>query len=235
MAKEHKDLDVDKWLLENSNIQTVSEAEHQRYINTQKEWCSTEEGKQHMSRISNIAWSNEVSRNKLLEGRKRQHESEEFKRQHREVARKFMTEHMADPIFYAKAMKNIKSKGKRFDFEMPNGETIRLRSELELGIANYLKEHNIEFRYEKDPIKYFDSEGNIHSYYIDFYIPSLDIGIEGKPKQLWKREDTQVKLKEAKKHFKTVLLVAYDLTELDSIIGSVTTTESISKEKDLRE
>lgn len=235
MAKEHKTLDVDKWLTEHPDIQTVSDVERNRYIEAQRSWCATPDGKHHMSRMSKKAWSDENSRQRLLEGRRKQHESEEFKKQHREVARQFMTQKMSEPEFYEKAMRNIQSKGKRLEFVSFTGEVIKLRSELEYGIATYLKEHNLDFRYEKDPIQYVGLDGRIHSYYVDFYIPSLDLAIEGKPKQLWSRDDTQIKLCEAKKHFKTVMLVAYDLTELDSFIGSVTTIENIANEKDISE
>ena len=142
----------------------------------------------------------------------------EFKELHSKVAKECMTKLMANPTFYEKAMKNVQSKGKRFDFTLESGEVIKLRSELEFGIATYLKEHNLDFRYEKDPIQYLGTDNRVHSYYIDFYVPSLGLAIEGKPKQLWSRCDTQLKLNEAKKHFNYVMLVAYDLTELDSFI-----------------
>ena len=49
MAKEHKDLNVEQWLLDNPNVPTISEKERQRYIDCQKDWCSTDIGKKQMS------------------------------------------------------------------------------------------------------------------------------------------------------------------------------------------
>lgn len=235
MAKEHKELDVYAWLAEHPDIPTISEAEFARMSRTAKAYANSPEGKAKMKEMAKIAWSNEDSRKQLLEGRRRQHETEEFKALHREVGKRFMTQKMSEPEFFEKAMKNIQSKGKRIDFTMSDGTVIKVRSQLEYNIAKHLTDRGLAFRYEQDPIQYVLPDGTSHTYYVDFYIPSLDLAIEGKPKQLWNRDDTQIKLEEAKKHFSMAILVAYDLTELDSIIGSVTTTESISKKKSLRE
>lgn len=229
-SKVHEGFDYKSYLLNHPEVVTLSESEKEKYSAQNKKTASSEKSRQMAIKF----WSDENRRNKRVQEIRDQHETKEFKDLHRRVAREFMLNRMSDPEFYEKAMNNIRSKGKRVYFTKKNGEVLKLRSQLEYYIAEYLDSINIDFQYEKSSIPYEINE-EIHSYHIDFTIPSLSMAIEGKPESLWDREDTVLKLNAAKKFYSYVLLVGYDLSNLKKTIESVTTIESITQEKDLSE
>lgn len=235
MAKEHKDLDIEKFLEENPSIPLLSESERQRYSDAQTDYCNSQKGHEQMVRMANISWNKPESKEKLMEGRKKQHESEEFKELHRKVGRGTMQRLMSQKGFFPLAKSYKYSLGGWYQYQLKSGKILNLRSKIEYDIAECLDKYNLEFGYETELIPYTDDKGNSHTYYLDFYVPSLDLAVEGKYETAWGTKDTKNKLNLARSKYKNVMLVGSNLTELKWFIESSTAIESVSNEKDIRE
>ena len=231
-SKEHQGLDYKKYLSEHPEIETLSTSERDKYCIQNKISATPEK----MSMMANKFWSNPEIKERRLKAIKDQHDSKEFKELHREVGRRTMSKLMSNEDFFWTTVENTKdtSLGKVSTYTTRNGNVLKLRSSIELSIAEYLDKMNLNFEYETKVIPY-EKNGNPRRYLIDFILPDYNIGIEAKPKKLWNDEDTVLKINAAKKYFDKVILVGYDLSELKLIIESVTTNESITNKKSISE
>lgn len=234
-AKVHKGLDYNKWLSDHPEVETLSESEYSWFVEENRRRCSTPEGRQNMINAANAFWSDPERKAKRIAEIRAQHETEEFKALHREIGRKFMKEKMSTPEGLRQMTQGIKTYGRRTYYTTKTGEVLPLRSHLEECIAIKLDSYpGLEWGYESVAIEWFDLDGEMHHYYPDFYLPDYGIVIEGKPRSLWTREDSVVRKDAAEKHYK-FYFCDYDTSILDEIIGSVTTIENITSEKDTGE
>lgn len=79
-----------------------------------------------------------------------------------------------------------------------NHNGIELDSGWELELAKWLDQQGIEWTRPTEPIKWFDSSGNPHSYFPDFYLPLLELYLD--PKNPYLVETSQEKYNAVRSH-----------------------------------
>jgi hypothetical protein len=77
-------------------------------------------------------------------------------------------------------------------FEKKDGSIVFLQSSYEIRYAKFLEENNIKWHRPK-PLKWFDSSGNVHRYYADFYLDDFDQYIDTKNDYLIIQDEEKIR------------------------------------------
>jgi len=99
------------------------------------------------------------------------------------------------------------------------GETVMLDSKWERIVAENLDNENIKWIRPK-PLKWYDSEGWVHNYFSDFYIPEWDVYLD--PKNDWVEIDQQEKLEYLRLNYDNIYILKkhqLDIESIKSLIG----------------
>lgn len=180
-----------------------------RRVDTMKRVANTEEAKKKFSEISKQTWSNQEFRKKRIDGIRKATTTEEYRKKQSEHSK----EMWKDEEHPRKVIEGYRTSKKKFPFTFKNGKVLNTRSSYEVKVCGYLETLNIGFEYEKYRFDYYLKEDypgyskGFHSYYPDFYIPSLDIFLEVKPEGLDKYIVNQEKVDSVRSKGKKIYFV----------------------------
>lgn len=100
---------------------------------------------------------------------------------------------------------------KTLPYTKKDGTVVNLDSSYERFVAEWLDKHNIEWT-RPDPLNWIDSNGIVHHYFPDFYIPSKNIYLDPKNEYSFKEQEEKV-LYISNHYTNVVFLHIKDLTD----------------------